>query len=77
MLKLAYRGTPDIRVVVFNQVPVMAWFRLPTPESEGRANVTQGALGLGVDMPPHYYLATQHKNGLITYPPGTKKKLGD
>ena len=29
----AYRGTPDIRVIVFNKVPVMAMLRLPTKES--------------------------------------------
>ena len=26
----AYRGTPDIRIIVFNKVPVMAMLRLPT-----------------------------------------------
>src|SRR5690606_30280363 len=35
--KYVYKGTPDIRVLVFNSVPVMAMLRLPTKESEGRA----------------------------------------
>lgn len=48
--KYAYKGTPDIRVIVFNQVPVMAELRLPTPESGGRANLHQGAIGCGIDM---------------------------
>jgi len=48
--KLAYRGTPDIRVIVFNKIPVMAMLRLPTKESGGRANLHQGALGLGIDI---------------------------
>lgn len=48
--KYAYKGTPDIRIIVFNQVPVMAMLRLPTPESEGRANLHQGAIGVGVDI---------------------------
>lgn len=48
--KLAFRGTPDVRVIVFNKIPVMAMLRLPTKESGGRANLHQGALGLGIDI---------------------------
>ena len=33
--KLAFRGTPDIRIIVFNKIPVMAMLRLPTKESGG------------------------------------------
>lgn len=43
-------GTPDVRVIVYNKVPVMAMTRLPTAESGGRANLDQGAMGLGIDM---------------------------
>lgn len=50
LLKYAYKGTPDIRIIVFNHVPVMAMLRLPTKESEGRANLHQGALAVGIDM---------------------------
>ncbi|MDX9893079.1 MAG: DUF1704 domain-containing protein [Patescibacteria group bacterium] len=44
------KGLPDIRVIVFNLVPVMAMLRLPTPESGGRANLHSGAIGLGIDI---------------------------
>ena len=43
-------GTPDVRVIVFNNIPVMAMVRLPTIESGGRANLDQGAIALGIDM---------------------------
>ncbi len=49
-VKYAYKGTPDVRIIVFNQVPVMAMLRLPTAESEGRANLHQGAIGVGIDI---------------------------
>lgn len=76
LMKYTYKGTPDIRVVVYNSVPVMGWLRLPTKESQGRANVSQGAIGLGVDMATGATtFATAHKNQLIQYLPGTKKKL--
>jgi hypothetical protein len=44
------KGIPDIRVIVFNHVPVMAMLRLPTKESDGKANLQHGALGLGIDL---------------------------
>ncbi|KKQ31429.1 MAG: hypothetical protein US68_C0004G0032 [Candidatus Shapirobacteria bacterium GW2011_GWE1_38_10] len=43
-------GTPDIRVIVFNWVPVMAMLRIPTEKSGGKANLQQGAYGLGIDL---------------------------
>lgn len=48
--RYAYQGTPDVRVIVFNKVPIMAMLRLPTPESRGRANLHQGAIGIGIDL---------------------------
>lgn len=45
-----YKGIPDIRVIVFNRVPVMAMLRLPTVSSGGKANLQQGAIGVGIDM---------------------------
>lgn len=49
-LTLTKWGTPDIRVIVYNQIPIMAMLRVPTEKSMGRANLQQGALGLGIDM---------------------------
>lgn len=43
-------GTPDIRVIVYNKVPVMAMLRVPTEKSGGKANLQQGAIGLGIDL---------------------------
>lgn len=49
-LALTKSGTPDIRVIVYNRVPVMAMLRIPTEKSGGKANLQQGAYGLGVDL---------------------------
>jgi alpha-L-glutamate ligase-like protein len=76
LAKYSYKGTPDIRVVVFNSVPVMAMLRLPTEESGGRANVTQGALAVGIDLATGITTyAVAHKSESIQYLPGTKRKL--
>lgn len=43
-------GTPDVRIILFNKIPVMAMVRLPTWDSDGRANLDQGAIGVGIDL---------------------------
>ena len=43
-------GIPDIRVIVYNNVPVMAMLRVPTVKSRGKANLMQGGLGIGIDI---------------------------
>lgn len=47
---ITYQGVPDIRIIVFRGVPVMAMLRLPTRQSQGKANLHQGALGVGIDI---------------------------
>ncbi len=46
----SFKGVPDIRVIVFNRVPVMAMLRLSTEASGGTSNIHQGGIGVGVDM---------------------------
>lgn len=43
-------GLPDIRIIVFNLVPVMAMLRIPTAQSRGKANVHLGGIGIGIDI---------------------------
>jgi alpha-L-glutamate ligase-like protein len=46
----AFRGVPDIRVIVYNRVPVMAMIRIPTEVSGGTSNLHRGGIGVGIDM---------------------------
>lgn len=73
--KWAYRGTPDIRVIVFNKVPVMAMLRLPTRESGGRANLHQGAIGAGIDIATGVTTNAIWHGEQIVFKPGTEWKL--
>lgn len=43
-------GLPDVRIIVFNLVPIIAMLRLPTKESGGKANIHQGAIMVGLDL---------------------------
>lgn len=50
MAEVSSGGVPDVRVVVYRGVPAMSMVRLPTTASAGRANLHQGAVGVGVDL---------------------------
>ncbi len=47
---ISYQGVPDIRTIVFRGVPILAMMRLPTRLSDGKANLHQGAIGVGIDL---------------------------
>ena len=46
----SFRGTPDVRIIVYNKIPIMSYIRIPTRESNGKANLDLGAIGAGIDM---------------------------
>lgn len=72
----SFKGIPDIRVVVYNKVPVMAMLRLPTKESGGKANLHQGAIGVGIDLASGTTTtAVSGKSRMIDYVPGTRMLL--
>lgn len=48
--RLGQGGLADIRIIACNDRLTMAMMRLPTEESGGRANLHQGALGVGIEM---------------------------
>ncbi len=46
----SYQGVPDVRIIVYKGYPAMAMTRLSTKASGGRANLHQGAVGVGLDI---------------------------
>lgn len=65
-------GLPDLRIVVFNLVPVMAMLRIPTAQSRGKANVHLGGIGIGVDIAKGVTThAAQYNHILSELPHGT------
>lgn len=47
---ISHEGVPDLRVIVLKGYPIMAMLRLPTRQSGGKANLHQGAIGVGIDL---------------------------
>lgn len=68
---ITYRGVPDVRIIVFLGVPVMAMVRLPTRLSGGKANLHQGAIGTGVDMATGRTLTAVWGNSIVGEHPDT------
>jgi alpha-L-glutamate ligase-like protein len=68
---ISYQGVPDIRLIIFLGVPVMAMVRLPTRQSDGKANLHQGALGAGVEIATGKTLSAVWGNDIITDHPDT------
>ena len=73
--RYVYHGAPDIRVLVFNKVPVAAMLRLPTKESEGKSNLHQGAIGAGIDLATGITTHGIMNGQFIKYIPETKRKI--
>ncbi len=63
--RYSHRGLPDIRIIVHNLVPVMAMVRIPTEESNGKANLHQGAIGAGIDLAKGEVSHLFYKNVII------------
>jgi len=74
---VSYQGVPDVRVIVFMGVPVMAMVRLPTRQSDGKANLHQGALGAGVDIATGKTLTAVWGNGVVADHPDTDNPVSN
>ena len=70
------RGTPDVRVVLYRGVPVMAMIRLPTLESGGCANLHQGAIAAAVDLLSGETYGGVCRNRIVTRHPDTQQPIG-
>lgn len=68
---ISYLGVPDIRIIVFLGVPVMSMARLPTRVSDGKANLHQGAIGVGINISTGTTLSAVWHNDIITEHPDT------
>ncbi len=68
---ITYLGVPDIRLIAYKGVPVMGMVRLPTSESEGKANLHQGAIGAGIDLATGRTLTAVWRNSVVRQHPDT------
>jgi len=74
---ISYQGVPDIRTIVLKGVPIMAMLRLPTHESDGKANLHQGAIGVGIDLNTGKTLSGVMHEHIVTQHPDTGASIVD
>ncbi|MDG4867308.1 alpha-L-glutamate ligase-like protein [Guyparkeria sp. 1SP6A2] len=72
---ISFQGVPDIRTIVYKGYPVMAMVRLPTSQSDGKANLHQGAIGAGVDMALGRTLDGVAHNAQVIHHPDTLEPI--
>jgi alpha-L-glutamate ligase-like protein len=72
---VSFEGVPDIRLIVFQGFPVMGMLRLATHESDGKANLHQGAVGVGLDIGSGQAIAAVQHNRLVRQHPDTGADL--
>lgn len=73
----SFEGVPDIRVIVCRGYPVMAMMRLSTRSSDGKANLHQGAVGVGLDIATGRPLNAVQAGARIDKHPDTGKALSE
>jgi alpha-L-glutamate ligase-like protein len=66
---MSFQGAPDIRVVMLHGYPVMAMLRGSTKESDGRSNLHQGAIGVGIDIATGMTVKAIHHGRQVTHHP--------
>lgn len=71
----SYQGIPDVRLIIYKGYPVMAMMRLATKESDGRANLHQGAVGVGLNISTGKALRAVLHNVPVTIHPDTNADL--
>ena len=71
----SFQGVPDVRIIVYRGYPIMAMTRLATAASGGRANLHQGAVGVGLDIKTGKTLKAVMRNKPITHHPDTGADL--
>lgn len=74
---ISYAGVPDLRVIVFKGYPVMCMLRLSTKESDGKANLHQGAVGLGICIKTGKAVRAVQHNQPVEKHPDTGAKLSE
>ena len=69
------QGIPDVRVLVYNSIPVMAMLRLATAASRGRANLHAGGIGVGIDIPLGLTTTAIQRSRALDTLPGSRLRL--
>jgi alpha-L-glutamate ligase-like protein len=72
---VSFQGVPDLRIIVYRGYPAMSMVRLPTRQSDGKANLHQGAVGSGICIARGVTLPAVSANHVVDEHPDTGAKI--
>ncbi len=75
MLQLSPLGLADVRIILCDEIPVLAMSRIPTRQSSGKANLHQGAVGVAIDLASGKTTHARFLGEEITDHPDTSRPL--
>lgn len=67
------KGVADIRIILFKGNPILAMARIPTSLSDGKANLHQGAIGVGVNLMDGTFVSAAYKGVQIKCHPDSQE----
>ncbi len=68
-------GLADIRLILLHGEPILAMARVPTRASDGKANLHQGAVGIGIDLQKGVTTHGIMEGNAVTHHPDTGEQL--
>jgi len=75
LTELSPFGLTDVRIIMCQHQPTLAMLRVPTKASDGKANLHQGALGVGIDIQKGCGIHATHHGEPIHQHPDTQVEL--
>lgn len=75
LANLVPEGLPDLRVICLQNEPLLGMVRLPTNESDGKANLHQRAIGAGVSLETGEITRALQGGEMISHHPDTGSQL--
>ena len=73
----SHEGVPDIRLIIFKGFPIMGMLRLTTRVSDGKANLHQGAIGVGLGIASGKPVRAVQHDRVVTAHPHTGADLDE
>ncbi len=73
--RISYKGIADIRIIIHNGNLAMAMLRVPTKSSDGKANLHQGGVGVGIDVETGITTSGSLKRKFISKHPDNDENL--
>ena len=64
-------GVPDFRIILLNERPLIGMLRAPTHKLDGKANLHQGGIGIGIDMKTGKLMEGYYENQYFLNHPDT------